>query len=1268
MKSPPLALHILVVALLFLGVAPAADRTVAGAGEAPQAQEPLWDETGPNAFPLLAPISQAAEASTRVFGSSRVPQLAPLIPPMQDGVLPAVWAGTNEEARAVPDRPAATCTVSSAADSGANTLRACLQNAAAGDRIVFSTAAFPPGSPQTIRPATNLPKITANNLTIDASNAGVILDGNNRADSVGLWIEGASGVTIRGLQIVRFDHGVVMWEGATNCVIGGDRAVGSGPVGQGNLIADSRITGILIQDEGTDSNLVAGNLIGVNLQGTAARRNYIGVLIALGASDNIIGGTHSAGVCDGGCNLISGNERSVDIYHSGTTGNRVQGNFIGTTLSGNAALGNELGPLLSGGAAQNIIGGSRTAGVCDGGCNLISGNNEAGVVVQLAGTDNTRIIGNFVGTNAAGTAALPNNFGIAVGFGAANTQVGGAGSGEGNLVSGNTNIGIWITRRETTGTKVLGNTVGATANGAAALPNYDGVFVSVSTSTEIGGTAPGAGNLISGNERMGIYLEHLGAPGNVVRGNRIGTNATGQQAVPNYVGLVISSASQNVVGGATTSARNLISGNTYGGVQIEMTSTLNSLVGNYIGTNASGTAAIPNEGRGIVIGFGASDNTIGGNSSGSGNLISGNSSAGILVQNPTSSGNHILGNRIGTNAAGSGVLPNEDGVVIIEAPNTVVGGTDTSTPWVCDGPCNLISGNTDQGVIIQGQSARRLLRESTEEPPGSVQPDTLPMNSRMIGNFIGTDLMGTRALPNELGVSVSFQANSNWIGGNEPGAGNLISGNGRGLEIYQPGTTNTQVIGNRIGVSADGLSALPNDDVGVVMAWGVQNNAVTGNLISGHNVAPLSFGVVLQGVPAPGVSNNLVKNNLIGTDHTGMRAIPNGGGIVLAYGATDNTVEGNTISGNARDGVQMIGTGTTRNRLRNNRIGVAVDGATPLANGWGVWVHDAVTNTLGPGNTVAHNADIGVIISEQQAAGNTITQNSIFANGGGQIVYHGVVAAPPPPAVTAWNGSVVSGEACPGCRVEIFGNRSPGAHGETYVGYTTAQANGSFSRAVGPGHSYLTATSTDAGGNTSPFSASLQVGAQLRRFLPLILRLWQGQTAPTPTRTPTPTATPTRTPTSTPTRTPTATPPASVQPNAGFWQGANGAVEFYVTPNRAYVDDFAIYITVTGCGAYKITRTAEVPITNGAFSFSGAFYANGAFSSPTAASGSAGLNNYFISGCGTVSGGPWSYTATWQHAAIAPGASPSEAGQIDIWQANRLSPQPHYWPVEVVER
>ena len=196
------------------------------------------------------------------------------------------------------NRAHSTCTVTSTADSGTGTLRACLASLAAGDVILFDPAVFPPAAPQTITLTSNLPRILQNNVTVDASNAGVILDGSPiSGDSFGLVIWGSQGVTIRGVQIVNFTLGILIGNGATNNIIGGDRAIGSGPLGQGNRISGNSYVGVWLQNAGTSHNTISGNFIGTNLSGDGAVGNgYAGLVIVGGATQNVIGGSHGPGV------------------------------------------------------------------------------------------------------------------------------------------------------------------------------------------------------------------------------------------------------------------------------------------------------------------------------------------------------------------------------------------------------------------------------------------------------------------------------------------------------------------------------------------------------------------------------------------------------------------------------------------------------------------------------------------------------------------------------------------------------------------------------------------------------------------------------------------------------------------------------------------------------------------------------------------------------------------------------------------------------------
>src|SRR5262249_5806603 len=212
----------------------------------------------------------------------------------------------------------------------------------------------------------------------------------------------------------------------------------------------------------------------------------------------------------------------------------------------------------------------------------------------------------------------------------------------------------------------------------------NGIFINQSAGITVGGTTPGPANgvlnnadtnIISGNHASGVFVSGTatgfnGSPtGTVIEGNLIGTDPTGTRAVANGAyGVLISGSSGNVVGGPTgtpgTGPGNLISGNAQAGIQLinpgGSTVTGNVVLGNLIGTNINGSAALGNGSDGVEI-INASGNTIGGAAATARNIISGNATHGVLInQFPTltASGNQVLGNYIGTNLAGSAAVPN----------------------------------------------------------------------------------------------------------------------------------------------------------------------------------------------------------------------------------------------------------------------------------------------------------------------------------------------------------------------------------------------------------------------------------------------------------------------------------------------------------------------------------------------------------------------------------------------------------------------------------
>ncbi|BFM39751.1 choice-of-anchor Q domain-containing protein [Synechocystis sp. LKSZ1] len=390
--------------------------------------------------------------------------------------------------------------------------------------------------------------------------------------------------------------------------------------------------------------------------------------------------------------------------------NTILGNFLGTNADGTSAQANLRGVYIDGGS-NNVIGSSTIASR-----NLISGNTQQGIVIDKASAIGNKVKGNYIGTNLAGTAALANGFhGIQIQGGSKNNIVGIDGDGandatEGNLISGNAQIGVITENTGTTGNIIAGNLIGTNAAGTSAISNNTGIYIANGAeNTRVGTDSNGVSdslerNIISGNTSFGIW--NLNNAGNHrISGNYIGTDINGTTDLGNGSdGILVNGSANNTIGGNQVSDRNVISGNNrYGILLTSATTTGNTIQGNYIGTNASGTGAIGNSNAGIRLESGTANNLIGTNGDSvndlaEGNVISSNS-VGISIASNTTTNNTIAGNKIGTNAAGTANLGNTtQGILISDSPNNTIGGTVLNAG-------NLIVGNTQQGIAITGNTA-----------------------------------------------------------------------------------------------------------------------------------------------------------------------------------------------------------------------------------------------------------------------------------------------------------------------------------------------------------------------------------------------------------------------------------------------------------------------------------------------------------------------------------------------------------------------------------
>lgn len=450
---------------------------------------------------------------------------------------------------------------------------------------------------------------------------------------------------------------------------------------------------------------------------------------------------------------------------------------------------------------------------------------------------------------------------------------------------------------------------------------------------------------------------------------------------------------------------------------------------------------------------------------------------------------------------------------------------------------------SSKGNVIRGLALLRF--HSAIVVYGSAGQD-----NRIAGNFIGTDAAGgyyaAATDGGASGVKIQQGGDQNIIGGVAPAERNVISGNAHnGVALYNEGTDQNRVINNLIGLSPTGNTSLPNRNHGVDINSGASSNEVgggnpgEGNVVSGNGY---------EGVEVShgrSTSFNSIIGNNIGTDVTGNSAaaytVNVHFGVRLEDGARATTVEQNVIGNNHGGGISIDGyySGyySSENSISNNRIGISLNG-TPIPNrNFGIQLDNhAYQNRIGPGNTIAHHPT-GLRIVDSESDRNTITQNSIFSNSGLGIDIQPLGQANPNdagdsdqggneqlnmPVITSATPTEVAGTACGGCTVEFFlTDRRSAAYGQGQRYLTTVTAGGSGSFAVQISGivvgEYLTATATDADGNTSEFAANRAVTEQ--------------PVGPDPTAQPTaqPPVNPTAVPTAAPTAVPTSIP--SVNPN-----------------------------------------------------------------------------------------------------------------------------------------
>ena len=332
----------------------------------------------------------------------------------------------------------------------------------------------------------------------------------------------------------------------------------------------------------------------------------------------------------------------------------------------------------------------------------VSGGVGSGIILMNKGQN--VIAGNFIGVDPNGTNQIPNGNGILI-LGCDNNVIGGSQTFSRNLISGN-GVGLYFQQSGTYFNLIEGNFIGVNRSATGALGNTGAgiAFVNVGAASfagSVGGTVPGAGNVISGN--AGNAIEVAGPISSLkIQGNLIGTDITGTKPLGNLNGIYVDTKSPTpmIIGGSTAAARNIISANKQDGIDLRGGDGA-VVQGNFVGTDVTGKVALGNkiDGLNILSSF----NSIGGANSSEGNVFSANGSVGIFMLAGTT-GNTLNRNLIGCGVDGITPLGNgSNGIRVQDGSNNFFGNTGSGNTvafntgagiWVAKGTGNLLSSNS----------------------------------------------------------------------------------------------------------------------------------------------------------------------------------------------------------------------------------------------------------------------------------------------------------------------------------------------------------------------------------------------------------------------------------------------------------------------------------------------------------------------------------------------------------------------------------------------
>jgi len=667
---------------------------------------------------------------------------------------------------------------------------------------------------------------------------------------------------------------------------------------------------------------------------------------------------------------------------------RVTVSSSGLTISPTSALPTITDPVVIDATSQPGYAGSPIieidgsgAGAADGLTIQASGCTVAGLVINrftadgilLENSGSNLIEGDFIGTDVTGTLALGNSgSGIDL-FNSPGNTIGGTTAGTRNVISGNKIFGIYVSDAGSNGNLILGNFIGTDVTGTQSLGNSsNGISVFGAAGNTIGGTAIGAGNVISGNDANGITFGPAGsvaASGNLVQGNFIGTDVTGTQNLGNLVdGILINQSTDNTIGGATTESGNVIAFNTGAAVTVA-TGTGNAIRQNSIFAN----------GQGIVL-------VNGGNA---------DQPAPTLTAADSFPGTTMVEGQLSGFAASA--------TYTIEFFASAPG--DPSTP----GQAHVFLGS--QTFTTNGSGAATISATlSATVPVGQVVTATATSPADNTSEFatgviVASAFVVTNTNDSGIGSLRQVILNADREAGHTisfaiPGAGvHAIAPTSALPTITDPviidGYTQPGASPNTLAVGDNAILLIELN--GANAGIGVTGLTITAGSSTVRGLVINRFGGNGVAITGSGASNNVVLGNLIGTDAMGELAVPNSANGVLIDGSSNNTIGGtavgarNVISGNIGAGVS-IDPGATNNVVLGNFIGTDATGELAVPNrAAGVLIGESSNNTIGGTavgalNVISDNIGAGVIFG-LGATKNVVQGNNVSGNSGAGVSF-----------------------------------------------------------------------------------------------------------------------------------------------------------------------------------------------------------------------------------------------------------------------------------------